>query len=194
MSPPTRRFSSSSSLNPAVLTRAERMQALSPGQNALVGSCAGTIEILLLQPMLYCKNASQQGLPLTLDPRVLYRGSLVSVGNMAALTSMQFPLTGMVTSLLTGGTPRQLSDTEMILAGFGGGAISGIACAPMECVMIQQQRFGGSLVSTPARMMREFGATSLFRGLSTAVGREAFFTTGYMGLGPMLSRKLAPSG
>ena len=43
----------------------------------------GTIEVVILQPMLYCKNATQQGLPLTLNPAVLYRGIAVSIGNMA---------------------------------------------------------------------------------------------------------------
>ena len=43
----------------------------------------------LLQPMLYCKNAVQQARPFTLDPRVLYRGLLMSVTNMSVLTGAQ---------------------------------------------------------------------------------------------------------
>ena len=39
--------------------------------------------------MLYCKNAVQQARPFTLDPRVLYRGLLMSVTNMSVLTGAQ---------------------------------------------------------------------------------------------------------
>ena len=42
-----------------------------------------------MQPMLFCKNAVQQARPFTLDPRVLYRGLLMSVTNMSVLTGAQ---------------------------------------------------------------------------------------------------------
>ena len=78
-------------------------QNLSPAENFAVGATAGTIEVILLQPMLYCKNATQQGLPLTLNPMTLYRGLTVSVLNMASLTALQFPLSSMSASIITGG-------------------------------------------------------------------------------------------
>ena len=111
-------------------------------ENTALGVSAGTIEVVILQPMLYCKNASQQGLPFTLNPSVLYRGLGMSVINMSILTGVQFPLTGAVSNVMTGGADRALSSGEKIAAGVAGGAISGIICAPMELVMIQQQRFG----------------------------------------------------
>ena len=122
---------------------------LSPFQNAVIGIAGGCIEVCYGQPMLYAKNASQQGLPLTLNPRVLYRGFVVSVTNMAGLTGIQFPLTGAVTKVITGGADRAVSDGEKVAAGFIGGGLSGLLCGPAELVMVQQQRFGGSLVSTP---------------------------------------------
>ena len=60
--------------------------------NTMAGASAGVIEIVLLQPMLYCKNATQQNLPLSANPRVLYRGAAVSATNMAVLTGIQFPI------------------------------------------------------------------------------------------------------
>ena len=54
------------------------MQKLTPVENTALGVAAGTIEVSLLQPMLYCKNATQQKLPFTIDPRVLYRGAVPS--------------------------------------------------------------------------------------------------------------------
>jgi len=171
-------------------TRAEAFQTLSPLQNALIGTAAGTIEVTILQPMLYCKNATQQKLGLSFDPRVLYRGLVMSVGNMAILSALQFPLTNVITAAITGGSPRKLSDIEMIAAGFGGGALSGIACCPMEGIMIQQQRFGQSLIATAGNMLRTYGAASFGRGMITSVGREGLFTMGYMGVAPVISQKI----
>jgi hypothetical protein len=58
----------------------------------------------------------------------------------------------------------------MLASGYAGGAISGILCGPMELVMIQQQRFGGSIISTPARIVSKFGIVSLLRGVVPACG------------------------
>lgn len=156
----------------------------------MLGIAAGIIEVTILQPMLYCKNATQQKLPFTLSPRVLYRGLAMSVTNMAVLTGLQFPLTGAVTKAVTGGADRRLSSAEQIFSGFCGGCLSGFACAPMELVMIQQQRFGGTLLTTPARILGEVGFTGLFRGLIMSCGREGLFTAGYLGIGPVITRTL----
>jgi hypothetical protein len=39
----------------------DNYQKLTTGENTLLGIVAGTIEVSILQPMLYLKNASQQG-------------------------------------------------------------------------------------------------------------------------------------
>ncbi len=44
-------------------------QRLSEGENALLGTVGGCIEVSLLQSLNYWKNALQQGKPLTLNPR-----------------------------------------------------------------------------------------------------------------------------
>lgn len=45
------------------------------------------------------------------------------------------------------------------------GAISGIICCPMELVVIQQQRFGLSVLQTPQRIISEFGISTMMRGV-----------------------------
>jgi solute carrier family 25 carnitine/acylcarnitine transporter 20/29 len=114
----------------------------------------------------------------------------MSITNMAILTGLQFPLTGAVTKLFTGGENRRLTNAEQIASGFCGGALSGFACAPMELIMIQQQRFGTSLISTPMKIMGETGAAGLMRGLLMSCGREGLFTAGYLGIGPVINRTL----
>ena len=39
--------------------------------------------------------------------------------------------------------------------------------------MIQQQRFGGTLLGTPAQFVKEYGAVSLTRGFTMTIGRCA---------------------
>merc|ERR1712113_1218682 len=56
--------------------------------------------------------------------------------------------------------------------------------------MIQQQRHGGNIVGTPARIVSNFGAAGLTRGLVTAVSREAVFTAGMLGLAPSIQTML----
>lgn len=140
--------------------------------------------------MLYCKNAVQQGVPLTLNPLVLYRGVSVSIINMAVLTGAQFPLSGAIARLITGGSDRPLENSEKVASGFAGGVISGFICAPMELVMIQQQRFGSSMLGTASRIVSDFGVTTLFRGLTTSCGREGLFCAGYLGVGPVFAQWL----
>lgn len=53
--------------------------------------------------MLYCKNATQQNLALTLNPAMLYRGVVTSATNMAIITGVQFPLTGVISKIISGG-------------------------------------------------------------------------------------------
>lgn len=47
-------------------------------------------------------------------------------------------------------------------------------------------RYGTSLIATPTKILAERGATGLFRGTVTSVGREGVFTLGYLGVGPAL--------
>mmetsp|Transcript_13494 Transcript_13494/g.40176 ORF Transcript_13494/g.40176 Transcript_13494/m.40176 type:complete len:276 (+) Transcript_13494:181-1008(+) len=168
---------------------------MSPMENAITGMSAGVIEVVLLQPILYWKNATQQGLPLGFtNPRLWYRGLSTSVVNMATLTGLQFPLTSSVANVFTGGVDRPLGDGEKIGAAFCGGFLSGLACGPFEFTMIQQQRFGGSIVGTPARLISTFGVSSMSRGLGVSCIREGVFTGGVLGLCPVIVGKLKAQG
>ena len=48
--------------------------------------------------------------------------------NMGIITGLQFPLTGAVTKLFTGGQERALTGPEEMGAALVGGALSGLAC------------------------------------------------------------------
>eukprot|EP01060_Flectonema_neradi_P030631 TRINITY_DN449_c10_g1_i1.p1 TRINITY_DN449_c10_g1~~TRINITY_DN449_c10_g1_i1.p1 ORF type:complete len:281 (+),score=52.26 TRINITY_DN449_c10_g1_i1:37-843(+) len=160
---------------------------LNPQENTILGVVCGCVEVSIMQPTLYCKNASQQGLSWSLDPRLLYRGIGVSIANMGLVTGIQFPLSGACASLFKKGENRELTSQEQIASGFVGGALSGFVCAPLEHTMIQQQRTGMSLLSTPGHLIKQLGPLGPWRGLSMTSGREGLYTAGYLGIGPVLT-------
>lgn len=50
------------------------MQNLTDLENTVLGIGSGAVVGITMQPTLYWKNAAQQGMPFTLNPRLLYRG------------------------------------------------------------------------------------------------------------------------
>ena len=57
-----------------------------------------------------------------------------------------------------------------------------LPCSIWELCMIQQQRFGGSILGTPARFVKEYGTAALTRGVTMTIGREAMFTMSMLGI------------
>ena len=132
--------------------------------------------------MNYLKNASQQGLPFTMNPATLYRGYLPNVMNMGGCTLFQFAANGRIKKLITGGEVRELNDVETVVAGFGAGALSGLIGSPLELLMIQTQRKGGSLVSRAGELGlspnwgRGFICTAMREGISQSTADKLSHT------------------
>jgi len=70
------------------------LQKLGDGQNALLGVAAGGIEAAATQPLTYAKNCFQQRTPLSLVPRVVYRGTPASMAADGTLIGTQFACCG----------------------------------------------------------------------------------------------------
>ena len=98
------------------------LQRLSDVENCVLGVTAGAVEAVATQPLQYFKNARQQGLPFTLNPRLLYRGVGASAVNDGSMVGFQFLLVGMTQKLLTGGVERKLSLAEETGAAMVSGA------------------------------------------------------------------------
>jgi len=67
---------------------------MSDSENVATGIGAALFESLLLQPTLYWKNARAQGLPFTISPSLVYRGTSTSIVNEMQMMGVQFGLTG----------------------------------------------------------------------------------------------------
>lgn len=164
------------------------MNRLTPSENTALGMVAGTEVLLVVQPMIFWKNLAQQGLEFTANPRAVYRGLAVSAGSQSLVAGSQFLITGQIKHALTGDASRRLSDMETVGAALFGGAVSGLVCSPMELVMIQQQRHGGSMLATVLRLVKEQGMGSMSRGIVPTVVREGVYCCGYLGIAPTISR------
>lgn len=58
-----------------------------------------------------------KGLPLSFNPRVLYRGYTANCANVAAGTSFQFAMAGALNKLVLQGERRELRDAEKVGTG-----------------------------------------------------------------------------
>jgi solute carrier family 25 carnitine/acylcarnitine transporter 20/29 len=169
------------------------LQRLSGAENCVLGMVTGIMSKACNYPFLSWKNTVQQGLPISFNPAVVYRGLPMACLNLGGTTAVQFGTVGFFQRLLAG--PGGLKgDTVQVGGALLGGAASGIPCSIWELCMIQQQRFGGSMLGTPAQFIREYGYSSLGRGATMTVGRESMFTMAMLGMTPVIQRKLMESG
>lgn len=166
---------------------------LSGGQNCALGMLAGLGCKMINYPLLSWKNSVQQGLGVSFNPSVVYRGLPMAMMNLGGTTAVQFGTTGFFQRGM-----KQVSDDKDVVevsGAFLGGLASGIPCSIWELTMIQQQRFGGSIVSTPIRIVTDHGLVGgLGRGITMTLGRESLFTMAMLGVTPQIQRKLVESG
>jgi len=158
-------------------------------ENCATGIFCGVADCTLLQSTNYWKNAKQQGLPFTLDPRVLYRGYTVNVIQNGLCVMSQFYLAGVMKNIMTGGVDRPLSNSEKIASGVSAGAISSIFAGPMELVMIQQQIKGTGLLATAGELLAG-GPSTIWRGTSGMALREGIYAGGFLGVIPVAREEI----
>lgn len=158
---------------------------------------AAFIEAVILQPTLYWKNAKAQQLPFTMDVRKLYRGTGAAILGECQQMGLQFLFTGMTKKLLTGknsnsGHTEQLSPKTEFMAAAMGGLLSSFFTTPVELIMIQQQKFGGSFPGTFASIVKKHGALNngIMRGLMGAASRDALYVSGMLAVTPLLREYL----
>jgi hypothetical protein len=163
-------------------------QELTEVQNTELGVLAAFIEGVLLQPTLYWKNARAMQLPFTLNPKIIYRGTAASIFNEMQMMGLQFGITGFFQKLFVGDSGRKMSSGQTVCAAVLGGVISANAASPVELIMVQQQRHGGSFFGTPMRIARAhgWGMDGIFRGLLPTMVRDSIYVVGMLALTPLV--------
>ena len=157
-------------------------EKLTDFENSQVGLICGVLEVTMLQSLNYFKNAQQQQLPLTMNPRVLYRGYTAAVINMGGCTMVQVATMGRVKKAILGDEERDLTDAEQFGGGFFAGVTSALVGGPVELTMIQQQRTGQSLLSTIGGLLNP----NIVRGIVPTAVREGLWSMGYLAVPPVI--------
>eukprot|EP00927_Polykrikos_kofoidii_P070362 TRINITY_DN6651_c0_g1_i1.p1 TRINITY_DN6651_c0_g1~~TRINITY_DN6651_c0_g1_i1.p1 ORF type:complete len:268 (-),score=32.80 TRINITY_DN6651_c0_g1_i1:322-1125(-) len=163
------------------------MESRDASMHLWLGTVAGMVANTANYPLLTWKNARQQNLPLQVNLSV-YRGLTLSVLNQGSNIGLQFWGTAYFQRALYAG--KLVSPSEQMTACFFGGVFSGIPCSVLELTMIQQQRFGGSIASTPPRVMRKFGAHMILRGMICTIVRESAVSMAMLGVTPLAQQTL----
>jgi len=162
---------------------------LNEQQNASVGMTVGMIEVLILQPFNYAKNMVQQQRPISMNPATMYRGVVPNCINMGSCTMIQFVIGGKLKNVISGGNQsHQFSLQEEMGCGIVAGSVSALVGSPLELIMIQQQRKGGSAATRVGEILQN--PMNVSRGLMGMMVREALWTCGYLSIPPVVRRSL----
>jgi solute carrier family 25 carnitine/acylcarnitine transporter 20/29 len=94
----------------------------------------------------------------------------------------------MFKKLFLQGESRPLTTMEDGASALFGGGISAVYISPLELMMVQQQRYGGSLGKTSHRIVQDFGVLGrgLGRGFVACVGRDSLYTLAFLSGTPLL--------
>jgi hypothetical protein len=96
---------------------------------------------------------------------------------------------GTFEGMITGGA-RSLNDAEVIGVAMAAGATSAILYSPVDLVTIQQQKLNQSMMGTISHITKNYGVASLWRGFVPTAMREAVYTSGYLGIAPVVCKRL----
>lgn len=167
---------------------------VTPIEHTLIGALGGSVEVVLMQPMMAFKNALQEGRPIPTNPVHIYRGLALNVMSMAPITASQFGTNRVMQQLLLGRPDGELSGGQKFAAAAVAGGVSGLIASPSELIIIQQQRSGRTLGVEARAFFSNYKLPSIYRGLTCAIGREGLYAAGYLGLFPVLQSGLQAQG
>mmetsp|Transcript_41218 Transcript_41218/g.78731 ORF Transcript_41218/g.78731 Transcript_41218/m.78731 type:complete len:270 (-) Transcript_41218:327-1136(-) len=165
------------------------MNSLTAMDTAAIGGIAGAVEVTLQQPTVTMKNFLQQGKPIPLNPKVLYRGWFVNCASIAPICCIQFGVNRALENFLER-SGVESSHATLIGTAAAAGVVSSVVSCPAELVMLHQQKKGGSFASVSRGVVSEHSARILYRGMLPTVAREALWVGSYLGLVPVLQDEL----
>ena len=102
------------------------------------GAMGGSIEVILMQPMVGIKNALQEGRPVPVNPMHLYRGLAMNCVSMAPITASQFGTNRIFSQLILGKEEKELTGVERFSSAAVAGAASAFIASPSEWVFVRK--------------------------------------------------------
>ena len=116
----------------------------------------------------------------------------MQVGTIAPITSLQFCFNGLFHQIIlsTRSNNQALTDAENLTSALGAGVLTSFLIGPVDLITIQQQKLRASPFRTLHHLVGNHGFLSLFRGIGPTMVREAMYTSGYLGLSPVITHHL----
>lgn len=144
--------------------------------NAVIGAIAGTVEIIVNQPLIYFKNTLQRGGTIEwFNPRVWYRGFGMNIAAMGPTTAFQTATNAALESVMPG-----KKASTMLSRAFLAGVASALLCAPIELVILDQQKNNRNMLETMRGLIKEAGWRVFTRGWSATALREGPWSVAYL--------------
>jgi hypothetical protein len=173
--------------------------ALSPVENMIAGAIGGALEITIQMPILTYKLCVQEGRALPTTVEGWYRGVVAQAGTVAPMTALQLVVQGLLLSMMMGGDDkiRQPTTRETLLSAAGAGFVSATVYSPVDLITIQQQKLKHAhpmqtlqFILEKCHNHRKSGLYGLYRGYAACAIRGSIYTTGYLGLAPIITSRL----
>lgn len=169
----------------ALLTCSFSMQAMQEHvENALIGGVSGTTEIIINQPLIYFKNTLQRGERIEWrSPKIWYRGLGMNVAAMGPTTAFQTATNDALESVMPGiETPTKLSRA------FFAGVTSATLCAPLDLIILEQQKKNLNAQKTINYLYKEAGMRIFVRGWLATALREGPWSAAYLVSFPIIQK------
>lgn len=163
-------------------------QATSMSLNLLIGCTIGVSEAYVNHPLWALKTRMQQGKPLTLHPRILYRGVMAHAATSIPLDSIQ--TTACRVFLESDRLAFLPKGKRRLVAGLLGGCIGALISTPAEMIMTRQQDLQSGLSAACESLWREGKIRRLYAGFCGTTARDALFCCGFFAGVPILRSHL----
>lgn len=155
-------------------------------QSVFSGSLAGVVEVLVNHPLWTIKTRIQKGEPMTLNPRILYRGILPNAASMTPITATQVGLNSLIQQCFFGKQYEPTTSQRLAIA-FSAGVGSALVSGPTEMIMTHQK---SSFYAASQELVKQGGWSRLYTGILATMLREGMFTTFFLGVTPLLKNKI----
>lgn len=164
------------------------------GREVCNAALAGTLDVMLSEPLEYFKTMRQVGMKPSGNPRAWYRGAPVSLASALPTTIIQFTSRELLKDML----PGDDFDADIKRSLIGGFA-SSLTATPAEFLKLHlrmQQERGQKkpILETAQSLIATGGPRVLLCGITTKALREGIFSSGYLAIYPNLFAELSNAG
>ena len=130
---------------------------------AAAGALTGSTEVCIMQPIQFFKTELQQNrftLTRALQPKYLYRGTLIASTTIAPVVAIQFSVNGACLSAFPALTETQRKKNTYF-SGITAGVVSAVIQSPSQLIEVNQQKHGGTIQSIFLRIYRTHGLKTM---------------------------------